>query len=139
MNDESLHLTSRGEKLRFHYGDRLRWEEVPEGARVIYAPDPLPPITDLRAAVDQAIENPLGCDPLSAQLRPDMKLTIAFDDLSVPIPPIPEPDPRQVVIELLLEKLAQKGVTDIHLIAATGLHRRMTPAGAAAPAWDADL
>ena len=127
MNDESVHLPNRGEKLRFHYGDHLRWEEVPEGSRVIYAPDPLPPVQDLRGAIDRAVENPLGCDPLSAQLQPEMKVTIAFDDLSVPIPPIPEPDPRQVVIEILLEKLAQKGVTDIHMIAATGLHRQMTP------------
>ncbi|RPJ60336.1 MAG: DUF2088 domain-containing protein [Acidobacteria bacterium] len=127
MNSDCIHLTTRGEKLRFHYGHRLRWEEVPEGSRVVYAPDPLPPVQDLREAVALAIDNPLGCDPLSAQLEPDMKVTIAFDDLSVPIPPIPEPDPRQVVIELLLAKLAEKGVTDTHLIAATGLHRRMTP------------
>jgi lactate racemase len=57
-----------------------------------------------------------------------MRVTIAFDDLSVPLPPIQAPDPRQIVIEVLLEKLAARGVTDIHLVAATGLHRKMTAA-----------
>ncbi len=127
MNEDSVQFTKRGQRLRFHCGDQLRWEEVPEDSRVIYAPEPLPPITDLESAVEKAVENPLGCAPLSAQLGPDKRVTIAFDDLSVPIPPISEPDPRQVVIELLLDKIVRKGVTDVHLIAATGLHRKMTP------------
>jgi hypothetical protein len=55
-----------------------------------------------------------------------MKLTIAFDDLSLPLPPMAAPDVRQLVIEEVLELCADAGVEDIHLIAALGLHRRMT-------------
>ena len=56
-----------------------------------------------------------------------MKVTIAFDDLSLPLPPMRRPDIRQRIIEKLVNRCAAAGVEDIHLIAALGLHRRMTP------------
>ena len=57
-----------------------------------------------------------------------MKLTIAFDDISLPLPPMKMPDIRGRVIEHVLERAYRAGVEDIHLIAALALHRRMTPA-----------
>jgi hypothetical protein len=57
-----------------------------------------------------------------------MRLTIAFDDLSLPLPPMRRPDNRQRVIEAVLELAAEAGVDDVVLIAALGLHRRMTEA-----------
>ena len=55
-----------------------------------------------------------------------MKLTIAFDDISLPLPPMKRPDIRQRVIEPVLDLAAAAGVDDVHLIAALALHRRMT-------------
>ena len=55
-----------------------------------------------------------------------MKLTIAFDDISLPLPPMKRPDIRQRVIEQVLDLAAAAGVDDVHLIAALALHRRMT-------------
>jgi hypothetical protein len=117
-----------GEHFLFHSGEQFVWEPLPAGTRVIYPPPPLPGIADVDRAIEQAIENPLGADPLSAQLRPGMKLTIAFDDISLPLPPMQTPDIRQRVIEKVLQKCAAKGVDDIHLICAIALHRKMTPA-----------
>ena len=57
-----------------------------------------------------------------------MKLTIAFDDISLPLPPMRAPDIRQRVIEAVLDLAADAGVDDVHLIAALALHRRMTEA-----------
>ena len=57
-----------------------------------------------------------------------MKLTIAFDDISLPLPPMKRPDIRQRVIEAVLDLAADAGVDDVHLIAALALHRRMTEA-----------
>ena len=111
----------------FHKGEGFRYERLPVGTRVIYPPPPLPAIADVDGAIEEALEHPLGSDPLSAQLRPDMRVTIAFDDLSLPLPPMQRPDIRQRIIEKVLEKLAEGGVEDIHLIAALGIHRRMTP------------
>ncbi|MYH93656.1 MAG: DUF2088 domain-containing protein, partial [Acidimicrobiaceae bacterium] len=65
-------------------------------------------------------------DPLPSLLRPGMKLTIAFDDISLPLPPMRRPDIRQRVIEQVLDMAAAAGVDDVHLIAALALHRRMT-------------
>jgi hypothetical protein len=57
-----------------------------------------------------------------------MKLTIAFDDVSLPLPQMRRPDIRQRVIEAVLDLAAAAGVDDVHLIAALALHRRMTEA-----------
>src|SRR5207344_3358652 len=55
-------------------------------------------------------------------------LTIAFDDISLPLPKMRRPDVRQRVIEAVLDLAADAGVDDVHLIAALALHRRMTEA-----------
>ena len=111
----------------FHYGEAFRYEPLPVGTRVIYPPPPLHPIQDVDGAIEHALQNPLEADPLSAQLKAGMKVTIAFDDISLPLPPMQSPDLRRRIIEKVLEKLSAKGVDDIHLIPALGLHRHMTP------------
>ncbi|MAF13220.1 transcriptional regulator [Candidatus Poribacteria bacterium] len=121
------HVQDAREQYLLHYGEGFLYESLPVGSRVIYPPEPLPGIPDVRGAIAQAIESPLEADPLSAQLRPGMKVTIAFDDISLTLPPMEKPDFRQTAIELLVETLTAAGITDIHLIAALGLHRRMTP------------
>src|SRR6195952_5934286 len=60
--------------------------------------------------------------------KPDRKLTIAFDDISLPLPKMKKPDIRQRVIEAVLDMAADAGVDDVHLICALALHRRMTEA-----------
>ena len=117
-----------GEHFLFHCGEQFRWEPLPAGTRVIYPPPPLPGLPDVDGAIDQALEQPLGADPLSAQLRPGMKVTIAFDDISLPLPPMRRPDLRQRIIEKVLDRCAAAGVDDIHLVCAIALHRRVTPA-----------
>ena len=57
-----------------------------------------------------------------------MRLTIAFDDMSLPLPPMRRPDTRQLVIEQVLDLAAEAGVDDVVLICALALHRRMTEA-----------
>jgi hypothetical protein len=85
-------------------------------------------LADPSAAIEAALDSPLDMDPLDALLRPGMRLTIAFDDISLPLPPMRLPDARQQVIEAVLERAYRAGVEDIHLIAALAIHRRMTPA-----------
>ncbi len=119
-------VESSRQRFLFHYGEGFLWESLPVGTRVIYPPPPLEPFADLDAAIERALENPVNADPLSAQLRRGMKVTIAFDDLSLTLPPMQQPDVRQRIIEHILQKCAEKGVDDIHLIAAVGLHRKMT-------------
>lgn len=115
--------------MLFWKGEGFGLEHLPPSSRVIYPPEPLPPLSNPRAAIRRALEEPLGdCKPLSALLKPDMKLTIAFDDISLPLPPMRSPDIRQLVIETVLEMAAEAGVDDVVLIAALAVHRRMTEA-----------
>lgn len=123
-----IRILDRTENVVFPYGEGFMYEPLPTGTRVIYPPPPIASVEDTDAAIEYALEHPLGCDPFSAQLKPGMKVTIAFDDLSLPIPPMQTPDLRERIIRKLLDKLAAASITDIHLIAAIAFHRKMTPA-----------
>ena len=116
--------------ILFHHGESFRLEKLPAGrSRVLYPGEPLDALDDPDAAIRHALEHPLGdSPPLSALLSPGMRLTIAFDDISLPLPPMRRPDARQRVIEAVLDLAAEAGVDDVHLIAALALHRRMTEA-----------
>ncbi|MGI8791848.1 MAG: lactate racemase domain-containing protein [Acidimicrobiales bacterium] len=113
----------------FWHGEGFRLEKLPTGSRVIYAPEPVAPLDDPDAAIQDALLHPLGDSaPLPDLLKPGMKLTICFDDISLPLPPMERPDIRQRVIEAVLELAAEAGVDDVVLLAALALHRRMTDA-----------
>ncbi len=116
--------------ILFHHGESLKLERLPAGrSRVLYPAEPLEALEDPDAAIRHALANPLGdSEPLRALLYPGMKLTVAFDDISLPLPPMRRPDVRQRVIEAVLDEAAAAGVDDVHLIAALALHRRMTEA-----------
>lgn len=110
------------------HGEGFRLEKLPaERSRVIYAPEPVEALEDPDEAIRDALLNPEGdSSPLPDLLKPGMKLTIAFDDISLPLPPMQRPDNRQRVIEAVLDMAAAAGVDDVQLICALALHRRMT-------------
>ncbi len=113
--------------ILFHHGEGFRLEKLPVGrSRVVYPGEPLRGIADPDGAIRDALLNPIDDDPLPSLLKPGMKLTIAFDDISLPLPPMQRPDVRQRIIEAVLDMAAEAGVDDVHLIAALCLHRRMT-------------
>ena len=115
--------------LYLHYGEDFLLEKFPAGTRVIYANKPMKPIDNREAAIRYALNHPEGgVPPLYAQLRPGMKVTIAIDDISVPLPPMKTPDIRQLVLEIVLETLEKHGVEDYEMVVALALHRRMTEA-----------
>jgi len=109
-------------------GEDLLLEDLPVGTKVIYPKPPIAGLANVKSAIRWAINHPEGCDPLHAQLRSGMKVTIAVDDISLPLPPMKTPDVRQQVLEVLLELLADSGVDDVHIVIAICLHRRMTEA-----------
>jgi hypothetical protein len=112
----------------FMHGEGFKLERLPVGSRIIYPSEALPVLKDPDAAIRDALEHPIESEPLRARMFPGMKLTIAFDDISLPLPPMERPDIRQRVIEAVLDIAAEVGVDDVHLIAALALHRRMTEA-----------
>jgi hypothetical protein len=121
-----LEVDQRTPPLLVHEGEGLRLESFPLGTRVLYPPESLPGVRDVDAAIASALEHPHNSEPLRALLRPGMRLTIAFDDLSIPLPPMRPPDIRGRVIEQVLTLAAAARVDDVVLVAANALHRRMT-------------
>jgi hypothetical protein len=111
-----------------HEGESFRLESFPLGTRVVYPPESLPAVPDLDQTIRDALLRPEGSEPLPALLFPGMRLTIAFDDVSLPLPPMRRPDVRQRIIEAVLTMAADAGVDDVELISANALHRRLTAA-----------
>ncbi|MBI1949259.1 MAG: DUF2088 domain-containing protein [Deltaproteobacteria bacterium] len=127
MSNAQVHYLDADSPPRVLFsGEQLLIEHLPAGTRVIYPKPPIVGLKDPDAAIRYALNHPLGMDPLHALLSPGMKVTIAFDDISLPLPPMKRPDIRQRVLEIVLEILGDHGVDDIHLIAALAIHRRMT-------------
>ncbi len=113
-------------KFTFFYGNGFMKDILPKGTRVVYPKKPIKAIKNPKNAINYALEHPLNSKPLSKLLKPGMKVTIAFDDLSLPLPKMKKPDLRQTAIELILKKLEDADISNVHLIAALGLHRKMT-------------
>jgi len=118
--------TRRSQSRLIPYGEEFLYEKLPVGTRVIYPPPPLEPLADPDQAIRYALLRPENQDPLFAQLNPNMRVTIAIDDISLPLPPMRRPDIRERLLNQVLQTLADYGVDDVHLIVATSLHRRMT-------------
>ena len=123
-----LEVDDRTPPLVVHEGEGFRLEEFPLGTRVVYPPESVPTVPDVDEAIQQALLHPEGSDPLPSLLYAGMRLTIAFDDVSLPLPPMRAPDVRQRIIEAVLTMAADAGVDDVELISANALHRRLTPA-----------
>jgi hypothetical protein len=121
-----LEVDDRTPPLVVHEGEGFRLQEFPLGTRVVYPPESLPAVPDVDEAIQQALLSPEGSDPLPMLLFPGMRLTIAFDDVSLPLPPMRSPDVRQRIIEAVLTMAAAAGVDDVELISANALHRRLT-------------
>jgi len=107
------------------YGENFLIEDLPVGTRVIYPKRPMTPVANPKAAIRYALNHPEDSEPLHALLSPGMKVTIAVDDISMPLPIMRTPDVRQIVLEIVCEMLADHGVDDVHIVIALGLHRRM--------------
>jgi len=108
------------------FGSRMIPVELPDDVQT--APPglstTLPPAEDLEGTIRTAIENPLGRARLRDTAKSDWKVTIAFDDPTVPcFAPVWEP-----AIKLVIAELESAGVrrTNITLLCANGLHRKFT-------------
>jgi len=108
------------------FGDRMMPVELPD--TVMSAPPglstTLSPLDDIEGEIRSALQRPLGRVPLSEMAKPNWKVTIAFDDPTVPcFAPVWEP-----AIKLVIEELRKAGVkrSNITLLCANALHRKFT-------------
>lgn len=120
-----VHLEANSAKRLLWHGEDLLDVKLPAGTRVVYPKPTIPGIPDRDEGIRYALKNPEEMEPLEALLRPGMKITIAIDDISLPLPKMPQPDIRESVLTIVLDLLAEKGITDVHIIVATSFHRRV--------------
>src|SRR3954451_6923366 len=125
-DDQVVYIDTNSAPRMIFSGEDLLLEDLPVGTRVVYAKPPIEGLANPGAAIRYALNHPLGTDPLYAQLMPGMRVTIAIDDISMPLPPMATPDIRQTIIEILLELLDANGVDDVHIVIANSLHRRLS-------------
>lgn len=100
--------------------------DLPAGAEVV-SPGlslPLEPVEDLAGEVQRALDGPIDRPPLRDQVRPGNRVTIAFDDATVPCyAPL-----WATALPLIEAELERGGVAprDMTWICANALHRRLT-------------
>src|SRR5947208_8078198 len=109
------------------YGETTLTATLPGRTRSFSNTEAVTPaaVDDLPAAVDRALASPLGLPSIGELVKPHSRVTIAFDDATVPsYGPI-----RSVAIEAVLRDLAAAGVArgQVSLVCANALHRKLRP------------
>ncbi|MGH8823604.1 MAG: lactate racemase domain-containing protein, partial [Jiangellaceae bacterium] len=59
-----LEVDERTPPLLVHQGEGFRLERLPLGSKVVYPPDSLPGVRNVDAAIEYALLNPMGIEPL---------------------------------------------------------------------------
>lgn len=108
-------------KVALAYGQGHLEVDFPDHVTVVQ-PRPQPGLPDERAALLEALDAPIGCEPLRAWLRPGCKVCIIFPDITRAMP-------NTRVLPWLLDYLHRHGVRDeqVVLLNSTGTHRPNTP------------
>ena len=73
----------------------------------VIQPDHRPGIADERAALIEALDNPIGAEPLSRWMKPDQRICVTFTDLT-------RATPNERIIPVLLDYLERHGAREGH-------------------------
>ncbi len=117
-----LEVDDKTPRLLTFAGATLRLDGFGLGTKVVYPPDAVAS-SDPVALIDQALEAPVGADPLPARLNRGVRVTIVVLDDRQPQPRM-RFDVRRSIVERVLEHAARAGVDDVQIVIATGLGRR---------------
>src|SRR5207237_9075655 len=82
-------------------GEDFILEDIPIGTRVIYPNPPIKGLPNREAAIRYALNHPLEMEPLYALLEPGMRVTIAMDYISLPLPRMATPDMRPPMVDVV--------------------------------------
>ena len=107
-------------QTRVAYGDTGLWLDVPDNSTIV-TPSHRPAAADQRQAVRDALRRPVAGPPLRERVGRGQTVAISACDIT-------RPQPRQVMIPVLLEEL--DGIVDLDdvvVLVATGTHRANTP------------
>jgi nickel-dependent lactate racemase len=108
-------------QIELAYGKSGLRLELPEAWDVsVIEPKYLPGLPNPEAALQQALEAPLGCPPLKERVRPGMRVGIVFSDIT-------RPAPHKLILPAVLEELESVPGVQVTLFNALGTHRPNTP------------
>src|SRR5262245_23735790 len=108
-------------KVKLAYGEGHLAVEMPEGWTTVIEPSHTAGLRDERAAVFQALDNPIGAKPLRDWIKPGHRVVISFTDIT-------RATPNDRLIPWLLEYLRDVPRGQITLVNQLGTHRPNTQA-----------
>jgi len=106
-------------KLKFDFGSDGLWVEVPDKNIIkVLTMKKSEPISNPAEAVEKALENPIGCQPLAELARGKESACVVICDITRPVP-------NKVLLPPILETLEKNGIKreKITILIATGIHR----------------
>ena len=110
------------------YWDGFLPVQLPERTKVLdisFLPR-LPSIKHVEKVVREALSSPIEMETIPELVKPNKKVTVAFDDPCIPCGDTPRF--RETMLLLVLEELKKAGIPkkDVKLVCANGLHRKWT-------------
>src|SRR4029450_12856096 len=112
-------------KVPLLLGSRLQIVELADDEDVLRAPAPAQALTDVGAAVQEALRFPLTGPSLERLLPPGARVTIVVEPMALPVPSALR-DPRQEALAAVVAELERAGVALERqtMLVAGGLARR---------------
>jgi len=108
-------------RIKLAYGREGLWIDLPDRNVTVVEPRFVETLPDERAALLQALREPLGTAPVRDLVGPHDSVAIVFSDIT-------RPTPNDRILPPLLEELGHIPHERITLINATGMHRENTEA-----------
>ncbi len=96
-------------------GDRIFFS-LPPGWNVISEEDraPAPVVSDVKAEIDRALDNPIGSPPIEKIAKPGVEVVLLFDDLQ-------RPTPAHLALPVIMDRLNRAGIGDERMTAVCAL------------------
>ena len=105
--------------VQLAYGNSTLAVDLPDSKTTVIRPAHKPGLPDERAAVENALQNPIASPPLKQRIRPSDRLCILFTDIT-------RATPNERIIPWLLEHLKDHPRENITLLNQLGTHRPNT-------------
>jgi len=106
-------------RVKLAYGKEGLWVDLPDRNVTVVEPKHVPGLTDEREAIRTALGDPIGTAPLCELVGSDDTVAIVFSDIT-------RPQPRELMLSVLLEEISYVPREQIVLINALGTHRANT-------------
>ena len=106
-------------QIRLAFGKQGLHIDIPDHNVTILEPKYIPGLSDETGAIRGALQEPIGCPRLAELAKIEDTVAIVFSDIT-------RPQPRDIILPVLLEEISHIPKDQITLINALGTHRQNT-------------